>query len=118
MAFANILIVIALTLVLPVGRTSRCDIAEINHVHEVDGTVRFTQLIAWEWLPDLREYHAQDWCYVESWSATETILTYRNRERVGQVRFKIYRETWTTNEPELEDRRVFHDRYRVKVLQQ
>lgn len=118
MTIAHMLAVIALAFVLPSKHVApRCDMAEINHVHNECGEVRFTQVIAWEWLPDRREYHAQDWCYVQSWNTNEKLLTYRNRDRVGQVRFRVYRETWTTNDPERDDSRVFSERYRVKVLQ-
>lgn len=100
------------------GHTTHCDMAEVNHVHDAAGCQRFVQLIAWEWLPDSREYHAQDWCYVETWTCSQQCVTYRYRDRDGKLRFRIYRETWTQHDPELDDRKLFNERYRVKVFKQ
>lgn len=46
------------------------DLIEINH-YEPCGEHRFTQVIAWEWLPEYRTYHVQDWKIIDDWHVDE-----------------------------------------------
>ncbi len=48
-------------------RTGRCDLVEVNHFCQPDGSDHFTQIIAWEWMPDSVEYHVQDWRLIDRW---------------------------------------------------
>ena len=54
------LIVAALTSPFVPAQT-RCDIIEVNHVHDQYGFPKFVQLIAWDWCAERKRYHVRAW---------------------------------------------------------
>lgn len=92
-------------------------LVEINH-YQPCGEYRFTQIIAWEWIPECRAYHVQDWKMVEDWYVDERArrLHFRDGGKERSVRYKLYRETWTQNDPERDDRELFAEKYRIRVF--
>lgn len=103
--------------VLPYGRADdRCDMVEVNHVCDAAGCMKFTQVIAWEWLPDYCVHRAQDWRIITWWSVDGNNLMYRDNDKLRTVRSRIIRETWTHHDPEIADRNMFPVSKRVKVF--
>ena len=96
----------------------RCDIIELNHFHcPAQGCHRFTQVIIWNWKPEVREHHVDTWWIVSN----PSLLPRRNATahvamRSDGVRFAAqgYRETWTTTDPETADKQKWHETKRVR----
>lgn len=40
---------------------TRCDLIEVNHVHDEYGFPKFVQLIAWDWCSFDNQYHVRAW---------------------------------------------------------
>lgn len=103
--------------------TYRADIIELNHYHDpVSGCHRFTQVIVWNWKPEVRAHHVDCWWIVSNPSLlprrTPTGHTATRFDGVS-ITAKSYRETWTTIDPESADklkwnetRRHYYDRKR------
>ncbi|MAT51412.1 MAG: hypothetical protein CMK32_09550 [Porticoccaceae bacterium] len=106
------LILFCLLLGLPstnARRIHRVDLIEINHVCRRDQS-QFTQIIIWDWSPTLNQYVVVAWQN----SPPEPIISraggsYQFRWRLTDqiVRADSYRETWTLNDPELDNRKVW-----------
>ena len=87
---------------------SSCDLLEINHYMPC-GKIQFTQAIAWDWSPEYRRFHAQDWAMVGRWSHHAGIVTFSSPEASSRVlvRCRLFRETWTSVDPERENQELF-----------
>ncbi len=87
--------------VLAVGRV------EINHM-----AGHFTQVIIWEWIPERKNWHVQDWCHEK-----DAVFTSRSHLLFKgiKLRYKYKIETWTDYDPERRDARVFPIAYRSGV---
>ncbi len=96
--------------------TSRCDLIEVNHVYGEDGAYRFTQVIAWEWLPDYSVHRAQDWKFIKSWQMRDGVFTGWGDSGCYRVRCKLFRETWTPFDAEVRDQKMFPVKNRVRVF--
>lgn len=94
-----------------------CDLAEVNHVVACDGGCKFTQLIAWDWMPDVGRFHCQGWRIVTKHWMTKKGVTAEvgENQQVVLLHAPITRETWTTRDPERDDRDVFPEKFRRKV---
>jgi len=90
------------------------DLIELNHKYSETGCLNFDQVIIWKWSPDYRRYNAQHWFIVSSepgypvqagefYQCRQTDL---NGRRI-LFRSKMFRETWTTNDPERENLKLF-----------
>lgn len=93
------------------------DLIEINH-YQPAGEQRFVQVIAWEWLPDYQVYRVQDWKIIDEWEVDERAcrLMFFDNNRRHVIRYKLWRETWTSHDPERDDRQHFAEQYRIKVF--
>lgn len=107
--------------------SERVDMIELNHYYNEDGRLGFDQVIFWEWSPDYCRFHAISWCLLENdpnrkpkydpnrkdyyceWIDSDTQI-------VRQVRSKLYRETWTTIDPERINKLVFEEKYRSSLI--
>lgn len=89
---------------------------EINHVFETDGTYRFTQTIWWHWAPDgTRRVAAWKWtkeCTMPVLIQGRYHVFFLDRCGMHRVAARRWYESWTTYDPELEDRGVY-PRYRA-----
>lgn len=117
-----------LTLVLGVGyqypatQQASVDLIEFNHfVEKRSGKVLYDQVIVWYYDAEDGEYHVLDWALRDDKDAGFSIrhtpggtrVTFTRESTVGKsktVRWvlfsKLYRETYTTYDPEREDRKT------------
>ena len=117
------MILLSVILLLDAARsfdpTTYCaDLIELNHYHDPSsGCHRFTQVIIWNWKPEVREHHVDCW-----WIVSHPDLLPR-RTPIGHIatRFdgvsiksKSYRETWTTIDPEQVDKLQWCETRRLK----
>ena len=90
--------------------TGRCDLAEVNHYYDADGHLQFTQLLAWDWSHQHKRWECQGWKLIEpdTWQcvAGGIVATERGGQRV-ELRSRFVRETWTTEDPERENQKLF-----------
>lgn len=95
-----------------------CDLVEVNHRHDpTNGSLQFTQVIAWDWSPEYGRFDAQSWALISDWKRTETgvVVDVLGTDHVLRTRCRYYRETWTNHDPERENTKVFPDKFRRKV---
>lgn len=102
------------------------DLVEVNHFHDDQAKIIFSQLIWWEWVPWQSEYRVVDWRLIKSphdWPR-------RRWERGGwecrwfdkkdgcyrKVFAHDFRETWTQYDPELCDRNCVPQEMRRKLI--
>jgi len=90
------------------------DLIELNHRGSEDGCLQFDQVIIWKWSPNYRRYDAQYWFIVNSLpgypvQAGEFYQCYGCRPDQQRIMFrsKMFRETWTTDDPERENIKLF-----------
>ena len=105
-----------LTAVLGTYHVDRADVEmlELNHQRSADGCLQFDQVIVWKWAPDYRRWNAHHWFIVSSppgypvqaGEFYQCYGCYSDQKRI-LFRAKIYRETWTTNDPERENLKLF-----------
>lgn len=94
-----------------------CDLVEINHCTEDDGTETFCQMLAWDWSPQHRRFDCQQWVMVNSFCRLDGV-THGNTDqgRSVVIRSKLFRETWTRHDPERENLKLFGIQFRRKVF--
>lgn len=84
---------------------------ELNHCYSCDGSHKFDQVILWERSPDYRRWDAHFWRIVKDLDAPIQIgpsfHEYSDGERKIVVRSALYRETWTTTDPERDSAKLF-----------
>jgi hypothetical protein len=107
-----------------VGRVEhsyRCDVIELNHVHDPhDECHRFTQVIVWNWKPEVNRYHVEAWWIVDtsqlSQLPTRGNNIYRVRRQDGLiVSSQSYQETHSGYDRETADRLKWHESRRVRI---
>lgn len=92
------------------------ELMELNHSISCDGVCRFDQIILWKWSPDYRRWDAQYWAIV---GLNDALADYpvkhgefhecrinRDGRRIA-IRARMFRETWTSGDPERENARFF-----------
>ena len=91
----------------------RADIIEVNHYY-ADGEYEretFTQVIYWQWSEDYRRHNVMGWLM---FSGGEAVQHHRGHCIHRGVKANIYRETWTTTDPERENLMLFPEAQRRK----
>lgn len=91
-----------------------CDMVEINH-YVPDGGNGFVQVIAWDWSPDYRRWHAQQWLILADWSRRGDVVSCTGDGVDVRIRSQLFRETWTTADPERENQKTFPIEFRRVV---
>jgi hypothetical protein len=91
-----------------------CDVLEVNHVMGVDGRHCFTQVIVWNWKPEVRRHHVDAWWMVDALRLGEMPRrvgdVWRVRRKDGLiVTARVYRERTTTYDPERDDKDDWHE---------
>lgn len=93
---------------------ARCDMIEINH-YMPDSGDGFKQVIAWDWSPDYRRWHAQQWLILTEWSRRGDVVSCAGDGVELRIRSSLFRETWTQHDPERENQKFFPCGERRKV---
>lgn len=79
---------------------------------EVNNTKGFTQVILWDWSPELRRFHVQHWYLDPEPDVRKVGELYVIQIRNVRVTSELYRETWTVHDPERENAKVFPEKFR------
>lgn len=104
------------------------DLIELNHKYDTDGQHMFDQIIYWEHDPSNGRYYVRAWHMVGPQSANVNYPTHNHKTETWEVfwfdqseqlnrkvKSKIYRETWTKNDPERDDLKIMPEQYRRKL---
>lgn len=92
----------------------RCGMVEINH-YTPAGCNGFVQLIAWDWCPQYRRWHAQQWLILMEWDRVGNSVRCVGDGVEVTVAGRLFRETWTVTDPERENQVLFPADLRRKV---
>ena len=106
---------VLLTLIAPPIHETDVDVLELNRRYEqvpnkVAAKQVLKQLIVWQYYPRERRYHVRAWRMhrgetIEFKLKTgRWIMLWRMDDRLVLVRAVSFRETWTLNDPEIDDR--------------
>jgi hypothetical protein len=97
------------------------DVIELNHVYDcADGCHKFTQVIVWNWKPEVRRHHVDAWWIVDtkqlSQMPSRTNCGWKVRRNDGVVVFaKVYQETHSGYDREVADRAVWNESLRFLI---
>ncbi len=87
------------------------DLIELNHVYDTDdGHISFEQWIFWDWWPSKRRYVCVAWRHYREQDKLlpgKLWVLVRNEDGVIRITANAVIETWTPNDPELDDRDRF-----------
>ena len=107
---------------LPFGRTQHCDLIELNHVYDTRGCEIFQQVILWERLPGSGKLAVRAWYlvhYDESRLPTKASSGLCHARWDGiHVVSRLYRESWTQRDPEIDNRKVWAVEDRVSFAKE
>jgi hypothetical protein len=117
---------IALLLSLVMGsnivRQEACDMVELHHMHDANGSHVFDQIIFWDWDEQESEYHVRAWfisygkehLHKNYRSNLWTIIWPDNRTWRGFVA-KHFRESWLQRDPERDDKASHPEHKRIAL---
>lgn len=91
------------------GITPHFDRVEINHKLDECGNEQFVQVIAWTWAPDYCRFHCEGWRMVSSFRRTPRGVRYMQDGKLDwrEVNADIVTESWTENDPERDNQKLF-----------
>lgn len=99
------------------------DIIELNHKFDGYGELCFTQIIIWNWKPEVCNYHVEDWWMVDVNNLglmpgrrdSSIVVRRLVDEKPVEIVGKVFRETKTYIDPEVADKEVWHESRRRRV---
>jgi hypothetical protein len=102
-----------------------CDIIELNHIRDQNGTEFLDQFIFWRWDEPLQEYHVRAWTVADETKQPE--CNYHNHswsvrfwdvaeQKTRLVTANNFRESLTTEDPERKNRKILDERFRVALI--
>jgi hypothetical protein len=99
----------------------RCDVIELNHVYDtIDKRHRFTQVIIWNWKPEVNRHHVDAWWIVDTNQLSQLPHQSHNNFRVRRqdglvASAKSFQETHSDHDRELADRQIWHESRRFRL---
>lgn len=113
-----LLLTLSLTMTHPLHAEVHADMIEVNHhLGPIRGEVLFTQVILWERLPYNGKYRVVAWKMLEDSQVTFVGGMYRvtvpDGLRTVDVRSRMFRESWSQEDPEAIDKKKWGDRSRL-----
>jgi len=115
MELPRLVLVFAATSLVPLTPTvcDNVDAIELNHVYDGRGRLMLRQLIFWDWDERSARRHVIAWRLWKPGQPTPLrnaadvgyTLVFRDGKVLRRVRARVYRETWTQFDPEIDDRR-------------
>lgn len=96
----------------------RVDMIEYNTFVDDKGEERYTQLIAWEWMPDYSRYVVSAWIMDEQVTLKPTKRgDYWHAEMKGvRIKSRVFLRSHTTYDPESMDKKMTNDTLRPSTL--
>lgn len=93
----------------------RVDLIEVNHYHDDEAKLVFTQIIFFDWCDYTLRFQVRDWRLLKQkaqypqldYATGEYVAEWHDEKTRGvlrEVRAKMLRETWTWWDPELDER--------------
>lgn len=115
--------ILALAVSQPLPKPIKVDAVELNHFHDKRGEHVFSQFVFKRWgnWTDGKRYHVSEWLLLKNKYAhikrgnRHTILYFHDGQEV-LVETPVYRETWTTFDPELQDKNLLPEDRRQPYL--
>jgi hypothetical protein len=124
------LILLILLSVVPVSSNEvfeSVDLIELHHFHDFRGRNVYDQVIFYEWSSEHSRYHVRSWVIVEDsqrlprkrYSDGLHVVKYPDREQKLErvVVSQHFRETWSQTDPERDNKKIFDERLRHKLIQ-
>lgn len=107
--------------------SERVDLIELNHLFSEDGGSCFDQVIFYEWSHDYSRFHVIAWYLLDNAPERKPVKDFHRKDYYcewfdvdsnikRQVRSKLYREAWTTIDPERINKLVFEEKYRSSLI--
>jgi len=101
------------------------DLIEINHLYDLNGQPLIHQLIFYQWDPAAHRYQVRAWRLLKSpdqfprknWNQDLYVCQWRDMRVYRKVYAKEIRETWTTHDPEVLERKMYPIEKRGKLSQ-
>lgn len=90
----------------------RVDVIEINHFHDDDAKLIFSQIVFYEWRSDLAAFVVRDWRLLKGQCPRRLpggggyVVTWADGEVWRKVRSRMLVENWTQYDPELLNREL------------
>jgi hypothetical protein len=96
-------------------QTEYVDCIELNHQHDDKGCYVFSQVIAWEFVPETKQKHVRAWELVKHQLPRTSDGITRYQSESMRIHSRIFRESWTQIDPERADLLRGRDRYSLAV---
>jgi hypothetical protein len=104
-----------------VENSQQVDLIELNH-YFADGSHSFDQVIFYEWSPQYRRFDVLGYWLAEKLEdypikIGDSHYAFKNHEgRRQRITGKLFRETWTTFDPERDQKRLLSENCRLGIL--
>jgi hypothetical protein len=113
---------LAIIIILDAGRPSsiehrRFDVIELNHRYDETGRHCYSQIIVWNWKPEVRKHHVEAWWLVDADRLSQLprktngkyLVLLKRSEKVYEITAPVFRETRTVEDPERIDKEHWHE---------
>jgi hypothetical protein len=115
---------------IPLGTSTHehVDAIELNHNFDGRGRLIFDQVIFWERTPTTGRFQVRAWCMVDDRDVVnrrpiqtdnglyECVIVDSDQRLVRRIVSRVYRESWTQNDPERDDRKHHAESLRVSLV--
>lgn len=103
----------------------RVDLIELNHFIDPEGREVFRQVLFYDWSDTHRRYIVRAWRLVKAesqlprrrWSPPSYHCLWHDDGLLREVSAPAFRETWTQQDPERENRKLVREDERVPLIQ-
>jgi hypothetical protein len=101
---------------------TRVDLVEVNHYHDKTGEHVFDQVIFYTWSSQRKRYDVREWRLAKSqsmypvWSRSRWLMRWHDDGVMREVVASAKRETWTTYDPEIKERKQLEREQRLPLF--
>ena len=108
------------------NRTESVDLIELNHQYDKQGRLVFDQVVFWERTPTTGRFQVRTWCMVDdreelnrrpikSEATGLWVVDWKDTDKrvIRSISSRLFRESWTQNDPERDDKKHHDERLRV-----
>ena len=117
-----ILLPLLIFLSLSCNRAQHCDLIELNHFHDQRGCRVYSQVILWGINPANGKFVVRAWYLVHDddtrWPTKADSGLHEARWDGNRVVSRMFRESWTQRDPELDNRNVWDVEERVSFFKE
>lgn len=121
-------LVALLSIPLAIATHENVDLIELNHHYDSRGQLVYDQVVFWERTPTTGRFQVRAWCMVEDREVCnrrpirndsglyECILVDGSERLTRRIVSRLYRESWTHNDPERDDKTRHDESLRVGLI--